>query len=33
VFFNFAGASDVYSGSGVLSVPALEAEVRALVFG
>jgi histidinol phosphatase-like enzyme (inositol monophosphatase family) len=32
-FFNFAGGRDIYSGSGVLSVPALEAEVRALVCG
>ena len=33
VFFNFYGGSDIYSGSGVLTVPALEDEVRALVFG
>ena len=32
-FFNFAGGWDIYSGSGVLSVPALEAEVRAMVCG
>ena len=32
-FFNFAGGRDIYSGSGVLAVPALEAEVRALVCG
>ena len=29
VFFNLRGGSDIYSGSGVLCVPALEAEVRA----
>ncbi len=33
VFFNLAGGSDIYSGSGILCVPALESEVRALVFG
>lgn len=31
-FFNFSGGRDIYSGSGVLCVPALEEEVRALVF-
>ena len=32
VFFNLRGGGDIYSGSGVLCVPALEAEVRAF-FG
>jgi fructose-1,6-bisphosphatase/inositol monophosphatase family enzyme len=32
-FFNFAGGRDIYSGSGVLTVPALEEEVRAFVSG
>jgi len=31
VFFNLQGGSDIYSGSGVLCVPALEAEVRAFL--
>jgi histidinol-phosphatase len=30
-FFNFAGGRDIYSGSGVLCVPALEADVREFV--
>jgi histidinol phosphatase-like enzyme (inositol monophosphatase family) len=29
MFFNLAGGSDIYSGSGLLCVPPLEAEVRA----
>jgi len=32
VFFNLRGGGDIYSGSGVLCVPALETEVRAF-FG
>jgi histidinol phosphatase-like enzyme (inositol monophosphatase family) len=31
VFFNFAGGRDIYSGSGVMCVPALEPELRAFV--
>jgi histidinol-phosphatase len=33
VFLNLSGGRDIYSGSGLLCVPALEEEVRALVFG
>ena len=32
-FFNLAGGRDIYSGSGIMCVPALETEVRAFLFG